>query len=595
VFLSLPLLLGLLVVAVHRELLPALPGSAAVGVGPGPWLPLLFAPMALATAAAAGARRTLLSGRAPLAPPRALLRLSFAAVPLAAHALFAFGAYGDFVDDLTQGGPFFGIVLTALPVFVAEALRAPAAVRAAALCDVVDELRAEPTAIAVLPGAAGIAGLARLRLGGVAFVAMPVLVLAAGMELLAADRSLRVFALATTPGTTLGALALLLAVVAILPWWFRRALAVRPLPPAAAAPLGAVAEALGFPPHRVELLPTGMRALNAMLVGPLPFGRCLCLTDGIVRELDVDALAGVVAHEIGHARCGHPTLLMTLAVVTPLLLLAPLRWAGIEALDPALQAVVVAVGATVAWLALRALAHRFEHEADVASVAALGAGPCSRALLTVARLAPMATHGLLTRLTSLHPDEQDRWRTMRRYEEDPGFRASFDRQSRRIRVAVAAVAALAALAFVGASARDWPHEQVVWRLHAGDHAAALRLAAALGPPPPHWREVWPLVEQDLAVVRALAPAAADWPTARAALWPAAWQRGEDVLLAQGPAAARPWLSLALGAADHATPLQRALLGWSEAAADGDPERMAAIGEVVRALGVPPRLERAFGG
>ena len=92
---------------------------------------------------------------------------------------------------------------------------------------------------------------------------------------------------------------------------------------------------------------------------------------------------------------------------------------------------------------------------------------------------------------------------------------------------------------------------------------------------------------------ALAPAAADWPTARAALWPAAWQRGEDVLLAQGPAAARPWLSLALGAADHATPLQRALLGWSEAAADGDPERMAAIGDVVRALGVPPRLQRAF--
>ena len=54
-------------------------------------------------------------------------------------------------------------------------------------------------------------------------------------------------------------------------------------------------------------------------------------------------------------------------------------------------------------------------------------------------------------------------------------------------------------------------------------------------------------------------------------------------------------ALRQGAATLLYPLQRALLGWSEAAADGDPERMAAIGEVVRALGVPARLERAFGG
>ncbi len=592
-FLPLPLLLGLLVVAIHRELLPALPGASAAGAGPGPWLPLLAAPMALAAAAAAFARRSLLTGRQPPAPPRALVRLSFVSVPLAVHALYAFGAYGDFVDDLVQGGPLFGVVLGALPAFLAEALRLPAAVRAAALCDVIDELRADPDAIAVLPLAVGIAGLARLRLGGIAFVAMPVLVLGVGLELLRTDRSLHVFALATTPGTTLGALLLLLAVVALLPWWFRRALAVRPLPAGVAAPLGAVAQALGFPPHRVELLPTGMRALNAMLVGPLPAGRCLCLTDGIVRELDVDALAGVVAHEIGHARCGHPTLLLLVVAAAPLLLLAPLRWSGIEALDPLTQAIVVAVGASIAWLLLRALAHRFEHEADVASVAALGAGPCSRALLTVSRLAPMATHGLLARLSSLHPDEQDRWRTMRRYEEDAGFRAAFDRQGRRIRVAIAAAVALCALAFVGAVLQEWPHEAIVWRLHAGDHAGALQRAAVAPPPPPHWREAWPQVDQDLAVVRALAPEAADWPAARAALWPAAWQRGEDVLLAQGPAAARPWLALALGAADHATPLHRALLGWCEAAADGDPDRMAAIGDVVRALGVPPRLQRAF--
>ena len=591
-FLPLPLLLGLLVVAVHRELLPALPGSGDASTLL-PWLFVLLAPKLLAVTAAGRAARQVLSGRQARVPPRALLRLSAIGVPLAVHALYAFGAYGDVVDQLAQASPLLSIALGAMPAFLAEWIRIAPAVHAASWCDLADDARAASAAFVPVPSRADLRGLVRLRLGGPLFVLLPVALLGIGLEVVALDRSLHVFALATTPGAIAGGMLLLLAVVALLPPWFRFAFAVQPLPEPPAAALQATARALGFPPRRVLQLPTGMRALNAMLVGPLPFGRTLCLTDGIVRELDADSLAGVVAHEVGHAKKGHPTLLLTLVVIVPLLVMAPLRLLGVEALDELAQAALVLVGGAAAWLLVRTLAHRFEHEADVASVEALGSEPCARALLVVSRLAQPAPHGWLGRVLSLHPDEPDRWRTMRRYESDAGFRAAFDRGSRAIRAGIAAITAAALGAAVWAGTVEWPREAVVWRLHAGDHQGALRVAASLGETPSHWRESWPRVAEDLAVAQALAPAATDWASAKDQLWPAAWTRGVDVLLAQGPAAARPWLAMALGAVDEASPLQRAVLGWCEAAANGDPDRMAAINDVVRRLGVPPRLAPAF--
>jgi len=592
VFLPMPLLLGLLVSAVHRELLPALPGagdSTTLLV----WLFALLVPKLLAVAAAARAARLVLTGRPAMVGPRALLRLSAVAVPLAVHALYAYAAYGDVVDQLAQASPLLSIALGALPAFLAEWIRIAPAAHAAAWCDLADDARGAAAAFVPVPSRVALRGFVRLRRGGPLFVLLPVLLLGAGLEAVALDRSLHVLALVTTPGAIAGGMLLLFAIVVLLPPWFRLAFAVQPLPEPPAAALRATARALGFPPHRVQQLPTGMHALNAMLVGPLPFGRTLCLTDGIVRELDADSLAGVVAHEVGHAKKGHPTLLLTLVVVVPLLAMAPLRLLGVESMDQLTQAALALVAAAVAWLAVRALAHRFEHEADVASVAALGSEPCARALLVVSRLAQPAPHGWLGRVLSLHPDEPDRWRTMRRYESDPGFRAAFDRGSRALRAGIAATALAAVGAAAWAAAVEWPREAVVWRLHAGDHAGALRLAASLGEVPPHWRDAWPRVAEDLAVAQALAPAATDWASAKAELWPAAWTRGVDVLLAEGPASARPWLAMALGAIDTATPVQRALLGWCEAAADGDPDRMAAIGDVVRRLGVPPRLKPAF--
>lgn len=589
--LPLALLAGLVVVLANCELAPTDPGAGSLATLL-PALALLALPALLALWSLRAVRADLVRGRAGAVPPRALLRLSALATPLVVHALFALAAYGDWIERLAWDSHLGRIVLAVLPVFVAELPRLVVATVAQVSCELAAEVRGTGLAPGMLPRLHELGPVVRLRFGWPLLLVMPLLLLGTGMDLMQAHRGLYVFTLLTSPGMALGSVVFLLAAVAALPWWFRFAFAVRELPEPPRARMQQIAGALGFPPQRVLLLPTGMRALNAMLVGPLPFGRCLCLTDGLVRELDVESLSGVVAHEVGHARMGHPSLLIAMVMVLPLALLAPLRFVDAAELDITLRAAAVVAAFSLLWLLVRALAHRFEHEADAVSVQALGAGPCTRALLVVSRLALPVAHGPVGRWFTLHPDEPRRWQAMHRYENDAGFRAGFDRAGRRLRFALGLL--LLAAAAIGTSAwrQDWPFERIAWRLHAGDHRAALALAGEVVTVPARWERSWRALQQELAVAAAMGPAAADWDAARAALEPA-WARGEQVLLAQGPAAARPWFSLALGAIVRPTALQRAVHAYCDAAADEQPERMAALAAIVRGLGVPQRLHPVF--
>jgi hypothetical protein len=367
----------------------------------------------------------------------------------------------------------------------------------------------------------------------------------------------------------------------------------KPAPELKFSSLRATASALGFRPHRVLMLPTGARAMNAMMVGPLPAGRFLCLTDGLLQTLDTRSLSGVVAHEIGHARMGHPAILLLLAVMLPLLLLAPLHLVDLDRVDVLLQVGLFAVAVTVVWAGVRALAHRFEHEADVASVRALGAEPCSRALIVVSRLAlPVGRHWA-GRLSSFHPDERQRLEVMRRYEQDPGFREWFDRRGRVLRGWVLAVAGVALLAAGWSWSAEWRYERVFVSFHSGDVVAAREHYAEVGDVPERWREPWRRLGEMLAVANQLAPDARDWPTARAAFDATGWRRGEQVLLTNGPAAARPWFSLANEANERPSPIELAIEVYCDAVAEGDFERRDRALAIVHRLGVPAGLEAAF--
>jgi len=596
--LNLPIafLAGLFVVLGNCELADTLPGEGVLDDLV--WTAcLLVAPWTLATLARSAATRSLLTARPAAVPPRVLLRLSALATPLVLHVLFSLGAYGDWIDRLAPDSHALRVALALLPLYAVELPRIAAATMAeACVGGGFDARPPQPVAPVFLPGWADVRALVRFRFGWPLLVLAPALMFGAAMDLLSLWRPVYVFVLASAAGMSLAAMAFLVLVAVTLPWWFRVAFGVvRELPEPAGEMLRETAARLEFSPRRLFVLPTGERAVNAMMVGPLPFGRLLCFTDGLLNALDPRSLTGVLAHEVGHARMGHPGLLALLGFVVPVMLLSPLRL--LDAGESA--ALILGVGMLalllLVWFALQALARRFEHEADVSSVQVLGAEPCSRALRTVTRSTLPPRPSLRARLMSLHPDERARLETMRRYEQEPEFRAGFDRASKRLRGALALAVAVAVAVGVVFWTLDWPRERVLVRFYRGDFVGAREALDDAGALPSRWQEPMAQLRAQLDAADELQPGLEDWASVERAVVPAAWRRGEETLLESGPAAAHPWFSLALTAMPAPTTTERAIHDYCAAAAAGDPDRVLRLGRIVLRRGAPQRLQAVFAG
>lgn len=579
-------LIGLLVVFTMGELSPPIPGSGELA-----WLLVtataLPLPAWLALQARRGARLQAASLRAPW-DPELLLRLSVSASPIAVFLVVALGGYPDFVAQWSGDSHVAAMVLSSLPVLIAEVPRLAIASQAAAWHELAaTALYGAALVRPLLPSMREMWPVVRLRLAWVVLFALPWLAYGLGMDLLSLHRPLGAFVLGTSSGLTLGFLLFVVLGAAVLPTWFRLAFGTNSELPADVAPkLRETAARMGFRPDRVLQLPTGMSAINAMMVGPVPASRFLCLTDAILRTLDGDALAGVVAHEVGHARMGHPGLLLLLGVVIPLFLLGPLRFLQVDDMPVELQLALGGLAVFVVWFVVRTLAHRFELEADVASVREFGAGPCSRALMTVGGMTVPPRRSFAGRLFTLHPEESVRLATMYRYEREPEFRSRFARTSRNLRVAVLSALTASAVLALWFWQSDWPYERALWRFQCGDVQGARTDVAAIEAVPERWQETWTLLGEELAVAAELAPTATDWATASAS-YEKAFARGVEILQKRGPTAARPWFSLALEVDDSL--LCRQLYELCRAVRDNDAERAAAVREVIQRRPVPPEL------
>jgi Zn-dependent protease with chaperone function len=587
------LLVGFLTVAFAASFLAPLPGSSSLA-GVGAALLAWPVPTALAAIGLLRIRARLGHGAVDLVHPRVWLFASSAATPLVLLFVTVPGGWLDCVDAWAAGSHLGTLVLLALPLLAIELPRLLLAT--VGMLWLEGEAPGVPPGIyrTALPTFADAWPVLRLRLGWPLLLPIPCLAIGGLLDLLRLDRALHQFVVGTSAGTTLALLVALVGIGLLLPASFRLAFGVTPaLPAPLAQPLRAVAERLGFPGHRVLLLPTGGRAVNAMLVGPLPFGRILVLTDGLLQTLDLEALSGVVAHEVGHARMGHPGLLLVLTTVLPMLWLGAggALWAEQELM---VQAFLVLLLVPFGWSVVRAVAHRFEHEADIASVRAFGAGPCTRALQAVMHLGqPLPGMGW-RRLTSLHPEEPVRCAAMQRYEVDPVFRQRFDGAGRRLRRTVLAALGVSAIASAVACHSEWRFEAAIWRLASGDVVAAVAAADAAGDAvPERWRKPWRGFRETLAAAVAVAPEATEWALAQPAFAEAAFARGRQVLLADGPSAARPWLLLAADARPEDRTGRGLLYEYCKAAAEGEPERMGEVRDLLLRHGVPAGLEPVF--
>jgi heat shock protein HtpX len=204
-----------------------------------------------------------------------------------------------------------------------------------------------------------------------------------------------------------------------------------------------LAQRAGIPMPRVYIIPSD--APNAFATGRNPQHGAIAVTEGIMRLLDEDELAGVIAHELGHIR-NRDTLIMTVAAtlagaITMLAHMA--QWGAIfgglgrrddegdggGVFGLLFMAILAPIAATLIQLAISrareyfadstgaavagspsGLARALEKLHFASQRAPLGANPATAHLFIVNPL----TGGSLLHLFSTHPPIEERIRRLRR-------------------------------------------------------------------------------------------------------------------------------------------------------------------------------------
>lgn len=181
----------------------------------------------------------------------------------------------------------------------------------------------------------------------------------------------------------IGSLAIVPAVLLLMPWVMKPLLGLKPMPPGPVRDqLEALARRLNFRCTDFLLWPTHGAAANAMIAGLLPQLRYVVFTDRLLEELPPDELDAVFGHEIGHAKHGHiwlyaAFLLLSLSTLAAFMLflgqqIEAAGWlqhlgyeAWLEKYQTWLLLPPVAVIAVYLFVVFGALSRRCERQADI--------------------------------------------------------------------------------------------------------------------------------------------------------------------------------------------------------------------------------------
>lgn len=510
-----------------------------------PWLLTRFAwrPMARTQARLRPAGR-LATGLSRLS----LLALGLLPVPAVVWSLLGPGDLSNLIRPWTGNSALLAFSILVVPLILLEVSAEAGRKQAARAIGVDPNLETQP-----------------LRGALIGLLTIPPICFFAALDLLGLSRDLELFVYATGAGLVLGMVLMITGMAVILPPLSRWILPTsRDVP----EDVEQTAGLLGFPAKDVLQLHSDCRIVNAGLVGPIPGLRYLILTDGLLRVLDPLSLRGVVAHEVGHARAGHPMLLIAV-VMLPLLFLHPLLAIGLGEWNEYLQ-VALALGVLLLGLLLiHLLAHRFELEADQLSSEALGgASPCILALLKVGAL----FGGSSSKSSFRHPSDDQRIDHLLRCEGDPWFRELFQRRGVRLRRWILAAMLVGAGANIWAQLHLWSMDRLVVYFYTGRFAATQEaldtLPAELSAGDSKFVA---LLREELAAAKTVYPDGGEWVEIRDRLADTGWERGEAELIKSGGSAARAWFALGISAQRDPSALQRSLYLYADAAASDDEE------------------------
>lgn len=563
-------LIGAAILLLHDQIVEALPGPPQPGLLlpfllliPVPWLLVRW--FAVRTLRFAEQRGTVRALRI------AAVLLPFS-VPLAYAAMVFGGRLPANVGAIVGESTTLYLLLALLPLLAMEV-----------------SYRLAERSTAVRAARRGILLLAPAQLSLTWLVLLPILLMALLSDATRAHRGLHVFLTATALGHLCTFALTVLVMSVMLPLLFRYVMPTsKRLPPGIADDVHATARALDFPPRSVLALRTDLRVANAAMVGPLPWPRYLVLTDALMALLEPFSLRGVVAHEVGHARAGHPGLLLLVFVVVPVLSFHAV-WLTLYDASPSTLVLAAGGAFVLALLLLRWIAHRFEYEADQLSAHALGgAAPCIEALRRVGGLWSRGNQ----RATLRHPTDRQRIEQLLRWERDPAERARFARTGRRVRGAIGATLVAAVLAATWAQSRLWPLDRIQLAYSTGAFPEAKRRLDELGadvqaPFGPAIDEL----RRELDAAMLLVPEGGPWEQIRHRLAEGGIERGMRMLRQGDAEAALPWLSLALCRPDPEPWRQTAYL-LARAAADGDRQRVRRLLDHLEQLEPPEDVRSA---
>lgn len=153
----------------------------------------------------------------------------------------------------------------------------------------------------------------------------------------------------------------------------------RPLPPGPLRDrLEAFSERAGFRCRNLLVWSTGLRIINAAIIGGWSRHRHVLFTDGMLESFTDGEIEAVFAHEVGHAKCGHLHLYFIFAVT--LLFVFVLTLEAVQAVAPECLVnhglfylgLFVAVVVIYWRVVFGFVSRKFEREADLFATIALG-------------------------------------------------------------------------------------------------------------------------------------------------------------------------------------------------------------------------------